>query len=172
MWVHGYAHTHTHDNQLLLHNGIRGIPGSLARSPPLAPHVETVVRPQSLPALLTAHLPVRTAPPSYLWQVCLPGFMQLHHPLDLCWHLSWQALSWMSELKEEPRSSQTWLPNREVKERILLGILVSLSGQQNVVEAPQGILKCSLHGEHSSSAAPLSGAQRGKASCPKTHSRN
>ena len=78
----------------------------------------------------------------------------------------------MSELKEEPRSSQTWLPNREVKERILLGILVSLSGQQNVVEAPQGILKYSLDGEHSSSAAPLSGAQRGKVSCPKTHRHN
>lgn len=54
----------------------------------------------------------------------------------------------MSELKEEPRSSQTWLHNREVKERIFLGILVSLSGPQNVVEAPQGVLKCSLDGEH------------------------
>ena len=54
----------------------------------------------------------------------------------------------MSELKEEPRSSQTWLLNREVKERIFLGILVSLFGQQNAVEAPQGILKCSLDGEH------------------------
>ena len=57
MCVHRYTHTHTQDNQLLLHNGIRGIPGSLA------PHVETVARQQLLPALLKAHLPVRTTPP-------------------------------------------------------------------------------------------------------------
>ena len=56
-------HTHTHDNQLLLHNGILGGPGSLAQCPPLAPHVEMVVRQRLLPALPTGHLPVSTTAP-------------------------------------------------------------------------------------------------------------
>lgn len=58
MCVHVF--THTHDNQLLLHNGILGGPGSLAQCPP---HVETVVRQRLLPALPTGHLPVSTTAP-------------------------------------------------------------------------------------------------------------
>ena len=58
-----HVFTHTRDNQLLLHNGILGGPGSLARCPHLAPHVETVVRQRSLPALPTGHLPISTTPP-------------------------------------------------------------------------------------------------------------